>query len=513
MSLVCAFSHGSYACFPIPPTKPIRDIIKSNDYEWVVYDGLKKYLPNYHTDPLFSGVRFPPGTNIVPRNPNPAIEPAQNTTPTPPHTTAPQPHARDNVIDAPRPPTQQEMPTNGLPPPADFGEYLEDYAEENPWNKASGSGKQSFAQIASQGMTQTQLQRQKYPTLNRPHKQDDKWVLSFHRAKASLVTDNKADKKDKPAESEHLPGHIAAERINLSCTAYNIKAILASWSQKGNLVLTFSDNSTDKNITNAAETIKKQVAPGWNTVLTKITNQSRIILPNVPCQKVSHSVITGDEMDVEKSERDVWSSEDLEAELRKSHPLLKDVKFCVPPAWATRNISPTTSTATALIIIEDPDSLIMSALTSSSLIMFATRISPKAWKEKINLIQCTRCWRFGKEHPACTPICKLCGSKGHTTDMHNESCKKCKDTGVALNDLRNPEWTCIHIICANCGRNHLPDNTDCEARRLSIQEARSKNSTLPRQTLISSSFRPSPSRQNITACAGPSKGGPRRARF
>ena len=463
-------------------------------------------MPNYHSNPLFSGVQFPPGTNIVPRNPNPAPQPTPPAAPSAPAPTAPPASLPSGkVVHAPRP---------GLPPPADFGEYLEDYSEENPWNKASGSGKQSFAQITSQKPS-SQPPQQRYPTTTHPRKQDDKWVLLFHGSKASLVTNDKADKSDKPSDSERLPGHMAAERINLSCAAYNIKAILASWSQKGNLVLTFSENSTDKNISNAAETIKKQVAPGWNTVLTKITNQSRVILPNVPCQKISYTVITGDEMDVERTERDVWSSEDLEAELRKSHPLLKDVKFCVPPTWATRDIPATATSATASIIIEDPDSSIISALTSSSIIMFATRISPRAWKEKINLIQCTRCWRFGKEHPSCTLVCKICGNKSHTTDMHNESCKKCKDTGVALDELRNPDWTCLHVICANCGRNHLPDNTDCEARRLSVQEARTKTNTLPGQTLISTAFRPSPSRRNTNARAGPSnsKGGPRRARF
>ena len=96
---------------------------------------------------------------------------------------------------------------------------------------------------------------------------------------------------------------------------------------------------------------------------------------------------------------------DLEAELHAAHPLLTDTVFMEGPDW-TRQPSSTQdnnkATANVSFTIPDHEEKRISELTKRPITLFYTQCRMNRWTEKINMVQCTRCWKYGdKVHPTC----------------------------------------------------------------------------------------------------------------
>ena len=300
-----------------------------------------------------------------------------------------------------------------------------------------------------------------------------KWILTF-------------PKESKPSPGTRYSPQIVTDKINVACKSYGIHAVLASWSQANNLVVTFKYDSKDKNIQNASATIINLFNPAGvkGCSFVKMVPWSKVFYPRVPCWEDSAEQVDGDAMNTNS----LCSPEQLKDAVRSSHPLLKDCVFIQgqEPRWTANpdSIPSFANTANIAFSINDPDGSIIKALTSSDAIMFATKILPQAWKEKINLIQCNRCWKLGVSHPNCTPRCRKCGSAGHNEDNHNTTCGRCKDTGEDITKISETDWLCTHLRCANCGGSHLSDYTSCPARNESIRTARARKAGMTGQTIL-----------------------------
>ena len=70
--------------------------------------------------------------------------------------------------------------------------------------------------------------------------------------------------REAPWKGVQTPAHIVVDKINVACEKmYKIKAILARWTEKNNLTVTFTNESKDKDIENAAKTIINILAQGY----------------------------------------------------------------------------------------------------------------------------------------------------------------------------------------------------------------------------------------------------------
>ena len=478
-----AFGPNGYYAFPLPPSGPIpsgnvEDSVRF--YSWMTWTGIGEFKNmRRRTGPV--RVTYPPnrGPHTIKYSDfRPTFPNVQNTIPPPSHipdTSVPQAPQAPAPL-PPLPPPQQTVQNQNQDQTVAFYEDVYGSMANNGTKDTSPSAwktvshnKPSFASMAASSSSKpfTPARKSTVPDSS------PKWVLTF-------------SKDSKPSPGTRYSPQIIVDKINLACKAYNIRAMLASWSQAGNLVVTFKYDSKDQNIKNAAATIINLFNPSGTKGCTfvKIVPWSKIVYPKIPCWEDSAEQIDGDAM----STTSLWSPEQLKDAVRASHPLLKDCTFIQgqEPRWTAdpSTIPSFASTANIMFSINDPDGLIIASLTSSDAIMFATRIFPQAWKEKINLIQCIRCLKLGVSHPNCTPKCKICGKTDHDESNHNTNCNKCKDTGVPLEQLSSKNWMCTHVRCANCGGSHLADYLACPARNEAIRSARARKSGMTGQTIL-----------------------------
>jgi len=243
-----------------------------------------------------------------------------------------------------------------------------------------------------------------------------------------------------------------------------------------NVVIAFDYKSKQTDIKAASGTIISVLAPGCEgATFSKNVAWSKVAISSVPCQRTDAEVMDLD--DAINEQTGVFTAKELEDEIRSAHPLLGAATFTLPPSWATKpEIVRQSDVATVSFALEDPDGSIINALTRLRIVLFGKLVSPRAWKERVDLKQCQKCWGFvtGSPHAKCVARCRICSSQQHTSDMHNVSCPKCKDTGELLDRISSVDWVCIHPKCRNCTNDHEADNESCPARDATIATARAK---------------------------------------
>ena len=301
-----------------------------------------------------------------------------------------------------------------------------------------------------------------------------------------------------------MPAHIVTDKINVACSKnYNIKAILARWTEKNNLTVTFSNESKDVDIAKAAKTIMDTLAPRHPAIsFPKPTIWNKIVYRQVPCRMITEAEIDGDAM----REDSTWAKETLLKEVQDSHPLLKNAEFAFNPDWTTAEIPHDADTWNLCFTIVDPDDSIAREIVKSQIIMFATLVTPDHWKERVNLQQCNLCWQLMGQHKpcmqhkdgrakgcvtckkACSPVCRLCGSWKHLEAEHNQSCNDCIQTGESMEKIKSKDWMCTHLKCAVCTEPHFSDSQDCRGRNDAIQQARGRKPLTNQPFLTQDSF-------------------------
>ena len=169
-------------------------------------------------------------------------------------------------------------------------------------------------------------------------------------------------------------------RVNQVHSQLPFKAILAKWTLKHNLTITFSKDSLDKDIDEAAQSIKQCLFPDNNhAIFGNAVNWSKIVFKNTPCR--SYTINPEDNSIVAQ---DLNPNTLLEA-VRESHPLLETATFVLPPEWTVKNLPEDASHHNLSFSIEDPDGSIANTLINTELIMFASSVRPRLWKDKFIL--------------------------------------------------------------------------------------------------------------------------------
>ena len=169
-------------------------------------------------------------------------------------------------------------------------------------------------------------------------------------------------------------------RVNQVHTHLPFKAILAKWTLKHNLTITFSKDSLDKDIDDATQSIKQCLFPDNNhAIFGKAVNWSKIVFKNTPCR--SYTINPEDNSIVAQELR----PNALVEAVRESHPLLETATFVLPPEWTVKDLPEEAAHHNLSFSIEDPDGSIANTLINTKLIMFASSVQPRLWKDKLVL--------------------------------------------------------------------------------------------------------------------------------
>ena len=267
----------------------------------------------------------------------------------------------------------------------------------------------------------------------------------------------KYGRNEKPTQGTALPIQVIVSEINRTCSQLNVKANSAEWTIAMNLQIYFTHDSLDSQIEKARATILGVLAKGCpKAIFMKSVKWSRVVVRDVPTTRwqVNNDGMIDEDTGAPHGNFVKVTKQDIETELRASHPLLSEATFVEGPDWTSRTGQPDPDSPTANVsfTIPDPDESRVKALTSRPLIIFHTPCRLSQWTEKINLIQCTCCWKFGdKVHPNCQVRCRRCGGHHSQVDHHRE-CKLCeKADGINHEDRKNGHTTCGHPKrCPNC---------------------------------------------------------------
>ena len=149
-----------------------------------------------------------------------------------------------------------------------------------------------------------------------------------------------------------------------------VKAILAKWTLKHNLSITFSPESTDKDIEGASKSVIHFLFPDQtDAIFSKATPWSKIVFKNTMCCTLSTDLNHPGTIAVKE-----FSPEELLKAVKDSHPLLKEATFIHPPDWTVKSLPDTATQHNLCFTIEDPDGIIANNLIASEVIMFATTV-------------------------------------------------------------------------------------------------------------------------------------------
>lgn len=204
----------------------------------------------------------------------------------------------------------------------DFGNL-----SENPWsNSTSNSGKRKTYGDAIKSQ----------PTSPRPSTTQPKQIAKAKWSPSVNPTSWIVRFPTAIPEDQRYPESIVVEMVN-SLTkenkqAFRFQCVTARWTHAGNLSITFSAASKDKDIESAKVSILTKAAHGRNdATISQNVPWSTVVVHNVPCRKVElvngvpeTSAVDGDYF---------WSSDQIVEQLRMNS-MLKNATFPKPPNWA-----------------------------------------------------------------------------------------------------------------------------------------------------------------------------------
>ena len=242
------------------------------------------------------------------------------------------------------------------------------------------------------------------------------------------------------------------QRINrLDKSKFPFSLVNSYWSKSGHtIILAFDKHDDPDNILIHTSSILRELAHGKPTDKMQLRRDGRmgkIFLNNVPCRNPS-------DMD------QVISESDLQLEIAKN-PFLNRLQFIDRPRWATKDLDDEEKNiqkASVFFSFEDPEGGYSSDLLTHAIYLFGERVFALEAAERIDVVQCNRCWKFGKVHTDCQVTCMACNSSDHPFPGHFESCKQC-----VLDNQTDPS-SCPHISCANCRGPHYADSASCRFR-------------------------------------------------
>jgi len=214
------------------------------------------------------------------------------------------------------------------------------------------------------------------------------------------------------------------------------------------------------------------------SIFLECVKWSRIVIHNIPTN----------DWDLTTNDFQVVSREQMEIAVRASHPLLTNTTFMEGPDWTAQNgPSPSAEFTNISFAVPDPDESRLSAITKSPLVMFGTFCNASRWTEKIALVRCPRCWKYGATaHSDCPIRCRRCGGN-HPEESHHVDCTKCVKSDINQEDRSQGLTTCSHpASCPNCGEEHFADDTSCKMRNFAACKERRRRKVGQGQRFITS---------------------------
>jgi len=197
----------------------------------------------------------------------------------------------------------------------------------------------------------------------------------------------------------------------------------------------------------------------------KVVKWSRIVIRNFPTQRwtapTDEEMADNNNIGAEFFGSFVKTTQDeMTQAIRQSHPLLTNAIFMEGPDWTCRGGPPEEATqANVSFTVPDPDESMFRQLTRNPLIFFSIPCHLTQWTEKVALVRCDWCWKYGdKSHPDCPIRCGLCGG-GHSKETHTRDCKRCIASNIDHEERKKGNTTCPHPpSCPNCmGSHHAAD--------------------------------------------------------
>jgi len=214
-------------------------------------------------------------------------------------------------------------------------------------------------------------------------------MLKFHR-------------DDKIPAGTRIPAQAAVSEVNRTCRTLNVRANTTEWTTASNLFIFFTYDSIDSQIEKARSTILGVLVRSMpKTIFMKAVKWSRIVIRDFPTER--WVAPTDEEMESQETlYADAYSSfakvtrDEIATAIHQSHPILTDAIFMEEPDWTSRDgPSNEDKTANVSFTVPDPDESLFKTLVRNPLIYFGVPCHLTRWTEKINLIQCNHCWKYG----------------------------------------------------------------------------------------------------------------------
>lgn len=222
-------------------------------------------------------------------------------------------------------------------------------------------------------------------------------------------------------------------------------------------MIRFASADSKLNIDTHGPKIRERLAHGEplaSVTLTRNIRCSKLVIANVPC------------LDPVNMDRTTPITEVIE-ELKKDH-LYSGLAIVQKPRWTSTDLTGK-AYGSISFVFEDHDGSEADRLLSSVLYVFGHRCTIRAWKDKIELPQCMRCWGYGEIHTSCGSSCRLCGSTEHIEPEHPTHCRECVRAGITTTA------GCTHHSCPRCKQNHVADDPRCPSQRVAVERIRMQN--------------------------------------
>jgi hypothetical protein len=245
--------------------------------------------------------------------------------------------------------------------------------------------------------------------------------------------------------------------------------VSAKWTKNGlgpSIMVRFTADTTEKAIETHQLSILNKLGHGIHSAtLTRNLTWSRIAVMSIPCMEEPDEDGVYELMDVTKITRQL-----------ESNPLYKRLHITQPPRWMGEVEGKTF--ADVQFSFEDPFGDLARDFMSKATWLNGKSCPTRKLPDRLDVKQCARCWRFGANHPACKPICKLCGGD-HAVSEHQRHCATCTRDGWAADGQ-----SCVHFACPNCRTankppaNHTADDPQCPTKGKHVKTLRDRSNAM-----------------------------------
>lgn len=155
---------------------------------------------------------------------------------------------------------------------------------------------------------------------------------------------------------------------------------------------------------------------------------------------------------------------DIVEEVMALNPIFNGIELNRPPMWLLRrevleNLPTHQTVAKIYLSFQDPDGDVVQVLTKTSISVCGQFVFPEAFRNKMILIQCTKCWGFEHTANSCQRAvrCRMCGDN-HPSSEHKKKCRQAGCEGTNNGICTHPKR------CINCTGEHVANSGNCPAR-------------------------------------------------